>query len=344
MTFQFTDFDSTDYQLVNQALKQANTEYSDEDAEVRIFEDFDAGRNLYQIYLLAKLIHDTKADAFDIQYDKNKHFKKAVQGKVAKAFHALHHSPIDYHARYDCHDYIEIVLEAMMRYRLSCFNDMHIPAAEQNLDQAKSINAMVVEIRSLLRQPKVQERIRNRRKNAYKNYLRSMKDVDSLFDRRSRYLIVRVDFGYKRYEDGSMVALEEACWDIKTFLNAVRDELFIKHCQAFIGQMEFGEDKGLHFHFFFFFDGAKHMPSHDSMVGQKLGKFWVEQVTSGKGIYHNCNRKKDAYKKLGIGMVHRSDNEKRKNLDYAIGYLMKSDQFVLSKLKRSSRTFYRWKK
>lgn len=59
-----------------------------------------------------------------------------------------------------------------------------------------------------------------------------------------------------------------------------------------------------------------------------IGKYWNEKITNNKGTIHNCNlnSKKDYGIKDATGMLDHRDAEKRKKLDYALGYLCKDDE------------------
>lgn len=54
------------------------------------------------------------------------------------------------------------------------------------------------------------------------------------------------------------------------------------------------------------FDGsdARQGISHGTMIG----KFWIDVITQGDGVFHNCNQR-SSYFYNGVGMVHHNDAE-----------------------------------
>lgn len=334
-------FELSEWQLINQTIRAKNIQYSDDNNTVSIFNDFNAGSDLTNIYKLGEAIALDCEEAFDIQRDKQGNFKTAKPLKIAKMIQQLKNANTDYQTRYYCHDYISAVLEAMLRHSVYSFNSFCISVAESNEQQALAINGFIAEVRKVLSSEKVRERIRNRHKNAYKNYVSAIAYVDALFDQYTRLCVVRVDLDYKRLSDGSMVSQEETRHDIKALLNCIKTQALFENCVGHMGKMEFGHEKGYHFHMVFFFDGSKEI--HDAYLGDKIGELWCKELTSGQGIYHNCNRNKlkEYGDKCGIGMVHHADQKRRNNLEYAIGYTVKADQFILAKPTGRSRVFFR---
>ncbi len=60
---------------------------------------------------------------------------------------------------------------------------------------------------------------------------------------------------------------------------------------------------------------------------EDIGKYWTENITHGKGTYYSCNRN-DYKDNQAIGMLDYRDIEKRRNLDYAMAYLVKEEQSI----------------
>lgn len=96
---------------------------------------------------------------------------------------------------------------------------------------------------------------------------------------------------------------------------------------GYIAKREFTEDKGPHIHSFFFYDG--HKVSKDSYNADQIGSYWKNEITNGKGIYHNCNQGKGKYADSALGMIDHSDEKKRTALtEKALGYLCKTEQSI----------------
>jgi len=154
--------------------------------------------------------------------------------------------------------------------------------------------------------------------------------VDTLMDLHSKLNVVRVDLGYKKDEETKKteISLDEATQDFNRMLNNRRGKPSIFENQVgYIAKKEYTEDKGIHIHTCFFYDGQK--IQKDSFKASQIGEYW-EQITKERdGIHHNCNKDKKKYKNVGIGMVDYKDSEKRKVLDeIVIPYMCKDDQDI----------------
>ncbi len=159
----------------------------------------------------------------------------------------------------------------------------------------------------------------NKRLDSTKEY------VDTLQEQYSKLNIVRVDLSYKKpYSDD--ITLNEATKDLDRMMNNMRSKPSIFGGKVgYIFKKEYTEDKGIHVHGVFIYDGQQ--IQKDSFKGDQIGKYWQDVITQGKGSYHNCNRNK--YKQNGIGMLDYSDSEKRKVLDEnVLSYLCKDEQHI----------------
>ncbi len=158
----------------------------------------------------------------------------------------------------------------------------------------------------------------NKRLHSTKEY------VDALSQKHSKLNIIRVDLGYKK-PHSQTITLKEANDDIKHMLNNVRSKPSIfAHQEGYIFKREYTEDKGPHLHAMFIFNGQK--VQKDSFKADQIGTYW-EEITDGKGSYHNCHR--NTYERNGIGLLEHSDSDKRKILDEdVISYLCKEDQSI----------------
>ena len=150
------------------------------------------------------------------------------------------------------------------------------------------------------------------------------KYIDALQEKYSKICVVRDDFGYKKDENNEVnVTLEEANKDINRLLNNRRNNSIFDNMTGYIFKIEDGEDKGVHIHALFFFDGNK--LQNGKFKGEQLGQCW-KKITNGKGSYHNCNR--NNYKENATGILDYRDTEKRRNLDKAMAYLAKDNQSI----------------
>lgn len=159
-------------------------------------------------------------------------------------------------------------------------------------------------------------KIVNKRLESTKEY------IDALQDKYSKLCVVRVDLSYKK-PHSYVITLDDANDEFNRMLNNRRGKPSVfKDQVGYMCLKEYTEDKGVHFHTVFLYDGNK--VQKDAHMGDKIGEYWKE-LTDGKGSHFNCNRKK--YKHKGVGMLHHTDTKKREILDeYVTSYLCKTDE------------------
>ena len=161
--------------------------------------------------------------------------------------------------------------------------------------------------------------------------------IDALQANYSKLCAVRLDLSYKKpYSEE--ITLEEATKDLNRLLNNRRSKPSIfEHNIGYIVKKEYTEDKSIHLHAFFMFDGQKVLK--DAHKADEIGNYFVNDITKGKGTYYNCNR--NNYPEHGIGMLQHKDTEKRKHLDKAMAYLSKDEQHIDSLSDKKERSFVR---
>ena len=107
---------------------------------------------------------------------------------------------------------------------------------------------------------------------------------------------------------------------------------------GYVWKLEYGREKGHHYHMMFFLDGAK--VRQDIVIAKLIGEYWNNVITQGKGVYYNCNGNKARYRHCGVGMIHYSEAEKLRSLkEMAAIYLTKADRYVSACMPGNNRTF-----
>ena len=118
-------------------------------------------------------------------------------------------------------------------------------------------------------------------RNVNKRLESTKKYIDALQKEYSKLNIIRVDLAYKKpYSDD--ITLEEANSHFSRMSNNKRSKPKVFKGQ--IGQItkrEFTEDKGIHFHTLFIFDGQK--VQQDAYKADQIGEYWQNEITQGEG-------------------------------------------------------------
>ncbi len=151
--------------------------------------------------------------------------------------------------------------------------------------------------------------------------------IDQLLENHSKIQVIRLDLSYKK-EHARKASLEKINQDFTHLLNNRRTKPSIfENMVGYIAKREYTEDKGPHIHTLFIYDGQK--ISKDAYKGDQIGAYWKNEITEGKGIFHNCNREKGKYAECALGMIDHTDEAKRTLLkEKAIAYLCKDEQSV----------------
>lgn len=230
-------------------------------------------------------------------------------------------------------------------FRLACremsLNDMSFRASPTSYFgdkcEAELFNDLVSRIREIGTSARVKAQIKSREIGSQRNYHSARKCIDNLFEVYSRLVVIRIDLSYDKSCKSSH-DLESVRRDFARLLaNRRHNKLFNRALVGYIWCLEYGELKGYHYHVTLFFDSA--VVYKDTFLAQEIGEYWKTVITRGKGNYYNCNAVKSKYKRLGIGLIHRSDLEKRSNLLFAVAYLAKKEQYLMLKLSSKIKTF-----
>lgn len=178
--------------------------------------------------------------------------------------------------------------------------------------------------------------------NNYAYNLRNQRSIygfiDKLFEQHAKLLPVRVDLGYKSNETvinmvesplnyhlpHNYLTKEDILNNWEILLNKLRwnHRSLLKELVGYIWKIEYGEDKGIHYHLMLFFNGNR--VQKDYYYADELGKIWLD-ITNELGTYFNCSV--DKGNRYGdrncLQVTHRNDD--RRNLYQTASYLSKKD-------------------
>ncbi|WOB92450.1 inovirus-type Gp2 protein [Providencia sp. PROV175] len=234
------------------------------------------------------------------------------------------------------HPTLALLVSIFNKYRLS---DILIEGDKYwMVDSPKHVqwlNEVFREFQSTLKSPDYKKQVRAFEQGAQKNYRRAQQYIDSLYQRYSKLLVVRVDLSYK-----SGICHRVKAHHLRQHRQALykainRDRLF-SCCVGYILKLEFGMEKGFHYHALFFFDGQK--VRRDITLGKHIGELWQERITEWAGLYFNCNYQKERYRELGLP---RGNAYLKKGLFNAVRYLCKADAWIRLAVPELKRTFWR---
>lgn len=285
---------------------------------------------LKKVSLLVQKLVTTEGDAFEVQVMDEFDNARLVSGGPGKLLLKIitGHIPTDkrFRALYQFEPYIEMALNRIVRSGL--YRDHFIPRVAIRAEDARTLvqrlNECVDGIRQEGKSKSFKAQHNSYQRSSNKNYKELTGYVDSLFERHSRLLVLRVDLSYSK--ENSKTTQVQAKRDRERLFENARSNKLFNDMVGYIWKLEHGPEKGFHYHMMFFFDGSK--VREDVTLARRVGEYWADVVTKGRGLYFNCNRVKFAYKSCGIGMVDHGDAELRKGLKRAVIYLTKTDLYM----------------
>lgn len=211
------------------------------------------------------------------------------------------------------------------------------------LDTVDSFNRAVERIRRLGRGPAVKRRLDNLRRCERSSARSATEMLQGLRAKYSKVLAIRLDLEYYAlysHREGmhpQTISLQQAQAHRDAFVKYLKSGPYAKHLIGYLWKMEYGCEKGFHFHFAVFFDGQK--VRQDIVIADALGAHWKKALTQERGIFFNCNKRKEAYVRCGVGILARGDDQMWAYLHQAVRYMTKIDHFLRFQAPGKARTF-----
>lgn len=213
---------------------------------------------------------------------------------------------------------------------------------------ANKLNTIIGSIKESMAGKTVEELRRLPTTLSQRNGLSAGRYIDKLFAKYARLLVLRIDFGYSRPENrpGHYFRelepgdVEQVQRDRDALIRYFQTDLREHGLVGYMWKVEWQELKGYHFHTLLFMDGSQ--VRNEAAIGRYVEAHWKE-VTEQQGYTWNCNLDKSKYgQKLGVGMIHASDEELIFNLKHTVAtYLTKPDAYVRPLLGEGFRMFGR---
>lgn len=225
------------------------------------------------------------------------------------------------YANHKFHPYLDVALQTIAEAE-AVVNDAVAFKHQEALHEA--INGLATAIRTRCNTQRIRTEVKNYKRNAESKLRRALRYLLSLFNKRSRLLVLRVDL-YVREEGKAWSYSTEADEAFDKFAADLSSSDIVPDVVGWMSAREDGVERGRHYHVLAVVDGHKHHAGAN--LARMLGEYWVNDcVGSGKiGSYFNCFALVKKYKHLGIGMIHFSDAKKLLGLYYATRYLCKDE-------------------
>ena len=150
---------------------------------------------------------------------------------------------------------------------------------------------------------------------------------EAMYQAHSRYLILVLTLTYKP-EYMAAVTLDDIRRDKTRFFGNFRHNELLQGIDATVWKIEEGgKSGGLHMHLLIYYSGEHRA---DIYIAQRIGEYWENVITKGKGSYWNSNAEKSKHERyghgIGTGQIDRHDIQKREALRENLLYLAKGTQ------------------
>ncbi len=218
---------------------------------------------------------------------------------------------------------------------------------EDLLPYINAMNKFSGLIRAFFHRPNIRRKVYDERKNLKNNKSRMIKLFNSLIERYSRVVVVRVDLYLKHQLETLMQTYFKAedCLSKNDFdafkkcaeqlLENKRHNPVLKQAIGYIFRFEYTPRRGFHLHTFWFFNGNKNQ--EDISLAQGIEQLW-KKVTNDQGYAYISNMRKHTYENCFLGTIEYNQSEKRKWLEDGFDYHCKTSQlFIFSNMKNGRR-------
>jgi len=151
--------------------------------------------------------------------------------------------------------------------------------------------------------------------------------IEWMFERRSRLLVIRIDLSFRAESRGQFDA-EYARDCFQRLMNNRRSNRIFGDLIGYLWSMEYGPQRGFHYHCILCFDG--HKRQQGCSIAHLIGQYWRDEISDGTGSYHCCNDDiadlESQNYPVGIGLIHRNDTTLVENMVWMATYLIKQAQ------------------
>lgn len=155
---------------------------------------------------------------------------------------------------------------------------------------------------------------------------------ETLFNRYSRNLVVRVDLKYQ-IDKQNLVDIEIFNQHVRKLCNRMANKHYcFKNLKFYAWCLEQAPLGGYHVHLYLIYDGSK--STHDCKLAKWVGRLWMDKITEGLGYYWNCHTGKGADEDGNYVAVNTVNDQVETNPNYlnGLGMIERKDPRGLERL------------
>ncbi|MFZ6772335.1 hypothetical protein ACO0LB_06410 [Undibacterium sp. SXout7W] len=202
---------------------------------------------------------------------------------------------------------------------------------ELHAEQISLYNSLIQEIRKQGVEQEFKRAVLHRAQVANGNFDSATLYVNQLFEMYEKLHVVRVECGvlanevYILSEDDALMAkYAKEC--LNNLNNNKRNNRLFADMAGYLWKLEYHPRRGYYFHFIFFF--ANVSVELSKQLTDRIGQYWVDRITNGRGKYWDCKSLKGKFLSSCIGVVEGNDQHLRDKLRQALFYLTQKDIYL----------------
>lgn len=184
--------------------------------------------------------------------------------------------------------------------------------------------------------PKVLSDLRQYKFGVNKRLEKLRTQVEKLFNRYSRNLVVRVDLKY-HVDKQQLVDIEMFNQHVQKLRNRMANKhTCFKNLKFSAWCLEQAPKGSYHVHLFMIYDGSE--STYDYKLARWIGRIWMDEITEGLGYYWNCHTRKNADEDLEVSdteRVNAGSTQEEQSYRYlnGLGMIERKDPHGLERLK-----------
>ena len=305
-----------------------------------VHEYFGSFMPLAKIELMVEEIRATKELAFEITFDER--WQVLLIPKSLERYYLTVKSVLaSYSDQYVYSPRVDIFFETAKELNLlsegfSFGNPLHIDAASR-WRYADLFNELISRIRDQCEKSSFKTRLLRHERNAQRRLGRGLMWERGMFEWRSRHLFLMLCLNYKA-RARRHIRPEDVQRHLQRLLNNRRANCLLAGITGYIWKIEDGRKSGLHVHILIAYSSKR---KADINIARRIGEYWRDVITDGKGSYRNSNADRQMHREKGhgegTGQINDVDLVRRQALRGNIVYMVKGGQH----LKRKSGPKYR---
>lgn len=257
---------------------------------------------LHRIYRLLQKVIRKKSLPFSTGAGHSGYQQSGSIVEVLDIIHLLEQLSDSFLENRKLHPLITCFQQTLSRYDLYCRVHNGAIISSDATNTAIMLNRLVSEYRDEVSKSAFRQELRKYQRNPVKNLKGIANYIRHLFNQHARLLVIRLDLAWGKVHSGSITP-EIAKQQRQQLLRNMKRNRIFRHVLGTVWKLEYGADRGFHYHTLFFLDGNK--ARSDINICAQFGEYWTSVITEGKGTYFNCNARPERYEMSGRGKESR---------------------------------------